>query len=75
MSRFINHSEMTRNEILDCSYQAMAMVKLARLVTEDLSGTAPSAAIGGDVAIVLELAAEMMAVVHDAIEAHEGAAS
>lgn len=72
MSRIIPHSDMTADEITQCSYDAMAIVALCENAAFDLSGRGPNGTISGNVSIALKLALELMGEVHDALESHEG---
>lgn len=72
MTRLVDHRDMTRQEILACSYTAQAIVAtcslaLTTLRAKDFDTTA------GSIAAVLDMANALLAPVHDAMESHEGA--
>ncbi|MER2536843.1 MAG: hypothetical protein ABTQ31_16950 [Rhizobiaceae bacterium] len=73
MSRLIHHGDMSAAEIVQCSYDALAIVGLCQRVASDFSATDGDAHLAiGDIAICLTLADKLMVAVHDALESHEG---
>lgn len=66
MSIFISHRDMSANDLMKCSYQAQAIIRLCSLVANDPAGT------GSDIGDALVVALEMVGVMHDALETHEG---
>jgi hypothetical protein len=71
MSRFVHHRDMTANEIIQCGYDAMAIVALCEVAAREGSGGL-GGTLAGDIAIALKLAGELIAVLHDTVEIHEG---
>lgn len=72
MSRFIPHSEMSADQLIQCSYQAQAIMSLCIRVADDLSPAKQETAAGSHIADALTAALELVGVVHDALESHEG---
>ncbi|GKX35282.1 MAG: hypothetical protein MnENMB40S_29000 [Rhizobiaceae bacterium MnEN-MB40S] len=71
MTRLVNHSEMTPEEIIDCSHMAMAIVEICAGVADnidDLRGKQSIDHIGGNLSMVLKSAYRFMEPVHDALE-------
>lgn len=72
MSRFIPDGDMTADQLLKCSYQAQAIISLCSRVADNLSSSRSEAVTGGNIASALDLALELVGVMHDALETHEG---
>lgn len=72
MNRLIPQSEMSAEQLMQSSYQAMAIISLCSRVADDLSFDRPEAKVGAEIALALGLARELVAVMHDALETHEG---
>lgn len=71
MSRFIPHRDMTTDQIIDTSYDVMALMSVAEAVArvlEENSDPGTAAAL----ARLLALTGELYAPLHDALESHEG---
>lgn len=73
MARLRPQRDMSAEDILSCSYAAMAIVALCGHVTQHMPETGPQR-LAGEIGLALEMAEEVMAAVHDAVEAHEGLA-
>lgn len=71
MSRFIPCRDMSADQIIQCGYDAMAIVALCEVVAREGSGEL-GGTLSGDIASALKLAGELIAVVHDTVEIHEG---
>lgn len=69
MSRFVPCRDMSADQIVQCGYDAMAIVALCSIAARE--GTL-SATVTGDIAIALDLAGELIAKLHDTVEIHEG---
>ncbi|WP_186397676.1 hypothetical protein [Stappia sp. TSB10GB4] len=69
--RLIEHREMSADQLIQCGYDAMAIVSLCATVSRNLSDLDPGGALAGNVAIALDLAGELIAKLHDAVETHE----
>lgn len=75
MSRWIEQAEMTAEEIVKCCIQARAVVKLCeRAAWNDLQNgsAAKIPEVAEDIQFALELAADLLVPVQDALESHEG---
>jgi hypothetical protein len=72
MSRIVPHGDMSASEIVQCSYDAMAIVALCENTAWDIAERGPNGTLVGNMNIALKLALELMGAVHDALENHEG---
>ena len=78
MSRFIPHTDMSADELIQCSYQALAVLSLCESAAWAIEGgsSAQSRAeidqIADSIGSGLRLAIELLGPVHDALECHEG---
>lgn len=74
MSLFIPQGDMTANQILECSYQVQGIISTCAMALDawEDTPTNANARTVGDVAQALRAALELLAPVHDALEAHEG---
>ena len=73
MSRFIPQSDMTRDQLVQCSYDVMAILHLCDHAAWSIcNGSGHIETIADSVGTATRLALDLMAVVHDALEAHEG---
>lgn len=68
--RLIEHREMSADQLIQCGYDAMAIVSLCANVSRNLSDLDPGGTLAGNVAIALDLAGELIAKLHDAAEAN-----
>lgn len=73
MTRLIPHGDMTANEILDCSYEAQAIIETCALGLENLD-EGNASRMAGNLALALKSALTLLEPVHDALESHEGMA-
>lgn len=67
--RLIPHGDMTAAQLLGCSYQAQAILTVC---IEAAGSAPPSQQLGGAIGLALQSALDLLAPVHDALEAHEG---
>lgn len=74
MSRLIPCHDMSRDQVMQCCYDARAIVALCEIVAREGSGEL-GGALSTDIAIALKLAGELIAVLHAVVEIHEGAAA
>lgn len=72
MSRFIPCRDMSADQIIQCSYDAMAIIALCENTACDLSERGENAQLAGSISTALKLVAELLAPVHDTLEIHEG---
>jgi hypothetical protein len=75
MSRFIPHGDMTTDQILRCSYEIGAILRLCEAAAWAWQNGSTEANLAGATVQALQLAHELLEPVHDAIELHEGRAS
>ena len=74
MTRLVNHSEMTPEEIIDCSHMAMAIVEICAGGAndiDDLRGNQSIDYIGANLALALKSAHGLMVPVHDSLETRQ----
>lgn len=71
MSLLTNCREMTTDDIIECSYAAMAIVDLCAFVLDELEDRPRP----NGLPCALRLASELMAAVHNTVEMHEGVLS
>jgi hypothetical protein len=72
MSRFAPQADMTADEIIECSYDLLAILHVAEIAAMHLHDQ-HSEVTADSLARVLSLAVELHAPMHDALEAHERA--
>jgi hypothetical protein len=73
MSRFIPQSDMTADEIVQCSYDVMAILHLCDQAAWSIcNGSGHIETVADSIGCATRLALDLMAPVHDALEAHEG---
>lgn len=73
MSRFIPHSEMTAAELINCSYEAMAIIAVCRAAADGIGSNLGEATnIASSIDTALGIVTELLGPVHDALELHEG---
>lgn len=70
MSRFIPCRDMSADQVIQCSYDAMAIVTLCETIAHDRAGEL-SATLAGDIATALGIAGELIVVMHDTLEINE----
>jgi hypothetical protein len=63
---------MTADQIIQCSYEAMAIIALCENTAWDLSERGENAELAEGISKALKLAMELLGPVHDALEVHEG---
>jgi hypothetical protein len=66
---------MTADQIVDCSYDATAILALCHAAAASIQGTDSierAVRLGDSIAQSLRLAMELLEPVHDALETHEG---
>lgn len=74
MSRFPSHKDMTAAEIEANSYDLLAILHVAQYAAGHLDSQ-HSPVVAGSLSRLLELAIELHAPMHDALEVHEEASS
>lgn len=68
MSRFVDVRDMSREEIIDTSYQVLALLRLCMLASRSIHDGDYDRAMAGDIAMVIELVNDLAGIVHDSIE-------
>lgn len=74
MSRLVGYRDMTADEVIQCGYDAMALVRLCAIAAEAIihEGAAKDRnVLAGSIESALLLANELIAVLHDTVEMHE----
>jgi hypothetical protein len=73
MSRFIPQTDMIADEIIQCSYQARALVNLCESAAWNIqNGGGRPEDLSDSIGSALRLVMELLEPVHDALETHEG---
>lgn len=72
MSRFIPQTNMSADQLMDCSYQSQAIIHLCQFVAARISAGDEADRLGGEIEQALALAGEFVGIMHDALEGHEG---
>ncbi|MBN9242131.1 MAG: hypothetical protein J0I98_05000 [Mesorhizobium sp.] len=73
MSRLVPQSDMTTDEIVQCSYQARAILHLIDMAAWSISNNSGAADVLADsIGAATRLALALLEPVHDALERHEG---
>ena len=72
MSRFIPHSDMSADELMDCCVQAQAIISLCRFAGDNMPANDGAMRIGCDIDNALAVAHDLVGVMHRAHESHEG---
>jgi hypothetical protein len=75
MSRLIPCRDMSADQVIQCSYDAMAIIALCENTAWDLSERGENAQLAGNISTALKLAGELLDAVHDTLEIHEGVIS
>lgn len=73
LSRFLPQQTMSTDQIIECGYDAMAIIGLCAFAAREGSAGRLDTALAGDIACALDLAREMVAAMHDTVEMHEDA--
>lgn len=71
MSRLIPQADMSADQIIDGSYDIMAIFAVAEVAARHLEEQ-PSARLASSLARLMKLADELYSPLHDALERHEG---
>lgn len=72
MSRFIPHTDMSADELIQCSYQARAIITLCENAAWAIENGGAVHQLADSIGSGLRLAIELLEPVHDALESHEG---
>lgn len=72
MSRLIPHGDMSADQIIQCSYDAMAVLRLCEGAAWAMENGDDRSSLADAIGAGLRVAQELLSVVHDALESHEG---
>lgn len=72
MSRFVPQGDMGAVELMDCGYQALAICRLSEAAAWSIQNGEDPAELSDAIASGMRLARDLIAVMHDALETHEG---
>lgn len=72
MSRFVPQSDMSADEIIRCSYEAAALMRLCETAAWAIQNGESPEDHAGAIGAGLRLARDLVDVMHDALERHEG---
>lgn len=73
MSRLIPHRDMSTEDLLSCSYQAIAILHLCDSAAWAIqNGSGAPDLLAGSIGTAMRLAVDLLEPVHDALEIHEG---
>ena len=72
MSRFVPQADMSADEIIDCSYQALAICRLCETAAWSIQNGETPIELSDAIVTGMRLARDLIAVMHDALESHEG---
>ena len=72
MSRFIPQPDMSADQLMECSYQAQAIISLCRFVGDNLPSNETAVPLGSHIDQALAVALGLVGIMHDALESHEG---
>lgn len=71
MSRFIPHTEMSADELIQCSYQARAIISLCESAAWAIQNGGAVDLLADSIGSALRLTLDLLEPVHDALERHE----
>ena len=71
MSRFIPHTDMSADELIQCSYQARAIISLCESAAWSTQNGGAADVLADSIGSALRLTLELLEPVHDALEIHE----
>lgn len=74
MTRIINHQDMSAAQVMQCSYDAMAIVALCENTAWNLSERGENRELASAISTALKVVAMLLEPVHEALEQHEGLA-
>ncbi len=72
MTRFILHGDMTADQVMQCSYEASAILRLCEAAAWAIQNGETPADLASAIASGMRIARDLIGVVHDALEIHEG---
>lgn len=72
MSRFIPHRDMSSDQIMQCSYDASALLRLCEGAAWAMQNGDDTTSLSDAIGAGMRVAQELLGVVHDALESHEG---
>lgn len=72
MTRFIPHVDMTADQIMQCSYEASAIIRLCENAAWTIQNGGNATDLSDAIGAGLRAAQELIGVIHEALESHEG---
>jgi hypothetical protein len=72
MSRFVPQGDMTAEDVIDCSYQALAICRLCEAAAWSIQNGETPVDLADAIGSGMRLARDLIGVMHDALETHEG---
>lgn len=72
MSRFIPQEDMTADQVMQCSYEAAAIIRLCESAAWAIQNGGDSTELFDAIGAGLRTAHELVGVMHDALARHEG---
>lgn len=75
MSRFVSQEEMTPDQVMQCSYEAAAIIRLCENAAWAIQNGGDAAALSDAIGAGLRTAQELVGVMHDTLARQEGNAS
>lgn len=72
MSRFLPHSDMSADQLMQCSYEASAIIRLCESAAWTIQNGGDSTELSDAIGAGLRAAQELIGVMHDALARSEG---
>ncbi|MBT1155710.1 hypothetical protein J1C56_08910 [Aminobacter anthyllidis] len=72
MTRFIPHGDMTADQIMRCSYEASAILRLCEAAAWAIQNGETPVDLADAIGAGTRVARDLLGVLHDALESHEG---
>jgi hypothetical protein len=72
MSRLIPHTDMSAEQLMNCSYQALSICRLCEAAAWSIQNGETPHDLADAIGSGMRLARELLAPVHDALASHEG---
>ncbi|GAA4121609.1 hypothetical protein ACFFTN_21095 [Aminobacter aganoensis] len=72
MNRFVPQEDMTADQVMQCSYEAAAIIRLCENAAWAIQTGGDAAGLSDAIGAGLRTAHELVGVMHDALSRHEG---
>ncbi len=72
MSRFVPQEDMTGDQVMQCSYEAAAIIRLCESAAWAIQNGGDASDLSDAIGAGLRTAHELVSVMHDALSRHEG---